>query len=94
METVPLKSKNFALYDAQYVYSDLVLILVNCFHSDIHWNQPGEKKLTGGMNWQPKTAPSTTWNPVSMVQLYFILIKLLQNPVSCLDRQLPSKEAS
>uniref|UniRef100_A0A672LNM9 Phosphatidylinositol-binding clathrin assembly protein n=1 Tax=Sinocyclocheilus grahami TaxID=75366 RepID=A0A672LNM9_SINGR len=50
---------------------------INCFRSDIHWNQPGEKKLTGGMNWQPKTAPSTTWNPVSMVQLYFILIKLL-----------------
>uniref|UniRef100_A0A671N8T3 Phosphatidylinositol-binding clathrin assembly protein n=1 Tax=Sinocyclocheilus anshuiensis TaxID=1608454 RepID=A0A671N8T3_9TELE len=36
--------------------------------NDIHWNQPGERKLTGGMNWQPKTAPSTTWNPVSMVQ--------------------------
>ncbi|XP_058600971.1 phosphatidylinositol binding clathrin assembly protein b isoform X8 [Onychostoma macrolepis] len=34
--------------------------------NDIHWNQPGEKRLTGGMNWQPKTAPSTTWNPVSM----------------------------
>ncbi|XP_067307292.1 phosphatidylinositol binding clathrin assembly protein b isoform X12 [Pseudorasbora parva] len=34
--------------------------------NDIHWNQPGEKKLTGGMNWQPKTTPSTTWNPVSM----------------------------
>ncbi|TSQ46610.1 Phosphatidylinositol-binding clathrin assembly protein [Bagarius yarrelli] len=35
-------------------------------NSDIHWNQPGEKKLTGGMNWQPKAAPSTTWNPASM----------------------------
>uniref|UniRef100_A0A673J830 Phosphatidylinositol-binding clathrin assembly protein n=1 Tax=Sinocyclocheilus rhinocerous TaxID=307959 RepID=A0A673J830_9TELE len=57
-------------------YSGLVLILA-CFHSDIHWNQPGERKLTGGMNWQPKTAPSTTWNPVSMVQLYFILIKFM-----------------
>ncbi|KAI5098785.1 phosphatidylinositol binding clathrin assembly protein b isoform X7 [Silurus meridionalis] len=34
--------------------------------NDIHWSQPGEKKLTGGMNWQPKAAPSTTWNPVSM----------------------------
>ncbi|XP_051963277.1 phosphatidylinositol binding clathrin assembly protein b isoform X4 [Xyrauchen texanus] len=34
--------------------------------NDIHWNQPGERKMTGGMNWQPKTAPSTTWNPVSM----------------------------
>uniref|UniRef100_A0AAY4AHM8 Phosphatidylinositol-binding clathrin assembly protein n=1 Tax=Denticeps clupeoides TaxID=299321 RepID=A0AAY4AHM8_9TELE len=27
---------------------------------------PGEKKMTGGLNWQPKAAPSTTWNPVSM----------------------------
>ncbi|CAB1352933.1 unnamed protein product, partial [Coregonus sp. 'balchen'] len=28
-------------------------------------NLPGEKKLTGGNNWQPKTAPSTTWNPAT-----------------------------
>ncbi|XP_078142968.1 phosphatidylinositol binding clathrin assembly protein a isoform X9 [Centroberyx gerrardi] len=34
--------------------------------NDIHWCQPGEKKLTGGTNWQPKTAPSTTWNPATM----------------------------
>uniref|UniRef100_A0AAY4AK03 Phosphatidylinositol-binding clathrin assembly protein n=1 Tax=Denticeps clupeoides TaxID=299321 RepID=A0AAY4AK03_9TELE len=34
--------------------------------NDIHWTQPGEKKMTGGLNWQPKAAPSTTWNPVSM----------------------------
>ncbi|TNN53182.1 Phosphatidylinositol-binding clathrin assembly protein [Liparis tanakae] len=34
--------------------------------SDLHWSQPGEKKLTGGNNWQPKTAPSTTWNPAAM----------------------------
>uniref|UniRef100_A0A8C7S2E5 Phosphatidylinositol-binding clathrin assembly protein n=1 Tax=Oncorhynchus mykiss TaxID=8022 RepID=A0A8C7S2E5_ONCMY len=35
--------------------------------NDIHWSQPGEKRLTGGSNWQPKAAPNTTWNPVSMV---------------------------
>uniref|UniRef100_A0A674NAY4 Phosphatidylinositol binding clathrin assembly protein b n=1 Tax=Takifugu rubripes TaxID=31033 RepID=A0A674NAY4_TAKRU len=35
--------------------------------NDIHWNQPGEKRMTGGTNWQPKAAPTTTWNPVSMV---------------------------
>uniref|UniRef100_A0A8C2X2T4 Phosphatidylinositol-binding clathrin assembly protein n=1 Tax=Cyclopterus lumpus TaxID=8103 RepID=A0A8C2X2T4_CYCLU len=35
--------------------------------NDLHWSQPGEKKLTGGNNWQPKTAPSTTWNPAAMV---------------------------
>lgn len=38
-------------------------------YSDLHWSQPGEKKLTGGTNWQPKTAPSTTWNPATMVGL-------------------------
>uniref|UniRef100_A0A8C7HG03 Phosphatidylinositol binding clathrin assembly protein b n=1 Tax=Oncorhynchus kisutch TaxID=8019 RepID=A0A8C7HG03_ONCKI len=31
--------------------------------NDIHWSQPGEKRLTGGSNWQPKAAPNTTWNP-------------------------------
>ncbi|XP_034034728.1 phosphatidylinositol binding clathrin assembly protein a isoform X14 [Thalassophryne amazonica] len=34
--------------------------------NDLHWSQPGEKKLTGGTNWQPKMAPSTTWNPANM----------------------------
>ncbi|CAL9686045.1 unnamed protein product [Knipowitschia caucasica] len=34
--------------------------------NDLHWSQPGEKKLTGGNNWQPKTAHSTTWNPAPM----------------------------
>ncbi|XP_060752569.1 phosphatidylinositol binding clathrin assembly protein a isoform X3 [Tachysurus vachellii] len=34
--------------------------------NEIHWSQPGEKKLTGGTNWQPKNAPTTTWNPASM----------------------------
>ncbi|KAK5868775.1 hypothetical protein PBY51_009757 [Eleginops maclovinus] len=34
--------------------------------NDMHWVQPGEKRMTGGTNWQPKAAPSTTWNPVSM----------------------------
>ncbi|XP_077963402.1 phosphatidylinositol binding clathrin assembly protein a isoform X21 [Gasterosteus aculeatus] len=34
--------------------------------NDFYWSQPGEKKLTGGNNWQPKTAPSTTWNPAAM----------------------------
>ncbi|XP_072899507.1 phosphatidylinositol binding clathrin assembly protein a isoform X26 [Hemitrygon akajei] len=36
--------------------------------SDLHWNQPGEKKLTGGTNWQPKVAPTTTWNPATLMQ--------------------------
>ncbi|XP_055082837.1 phosphatidylinositol binding clathrin assembly protein a isoform X23 [Periophthalmus magnuspinnatus] len=39
--------------------------------NDLHWSQPGEKKLTGGTNWQPKTAPSTTWNPATMNGMLF-----------------------
>ncbi|XP_032878374.1 phosphatidylinositol-binding clathrin assembly protein isoform X7 [Amblyraja radiata] len=34
--------------------------------SNLHWSQPGEKKLTGGNNWQPKVAPTTTWNPATL----------------------------
>ncbi|XP_060752580.1 phosphatidylinositol binding clathrin assembly protein a isoform X13 [Tachysurus vachellii] len=39
--------------------------------NEIHWSQPGEKKLTGGTNWQPKNAPTTTWNPASMNGMHF-----------------------
>uniref|UniRef100_A0A671MIS9 Phosphatidylinositol-binding clathrin assembly protein n=1 Tax=Sinocyclocheilus anshuiensis TaxID=1608454 RepID=A0A671MIS9_9TELE len=35
-------------------------------NNDIYWSHPGEKKLTGGTNWQPKMAPTTTWNPATM----------------------------
>uniref|UniRef100_A0A8C2WTW9 Phosphatidylinositol-binding clathrin assembly protein n=1 Tax=Cyclopterus lumpus TaxID=8103 RepID=A0A8C2WTW9_CYCLU len=49
------------------VSNDLDSSLANLVGSnDLHWSQPGEKKLTGGNNWQPKTAPSTTWNPAAM----------------------------
>lgn len=33
---------------------------------DMHWNQPGEKKLTGGQNWQNKTMSTTQWGPAPM----------------------------
>ncbi|KAJ8007870.1 hypothetical protein DPEC_G00098670 [Dallia pectoralis] len=34
---------------------------------DMQWNQPGEKKLTGGHNWQSKTMSTTTaWSPAPM----------------------------
>ncbi|XP_031733362.1 phosphatidylinositol-binding clathrin assembly protein-like isoform X6 [Anarrhichthys ocellatus] len=46
--------------------------------NDLHWSQPGEKKLTGGNNWQPKTAPSTTWNPAAMVGLTSHLFASIQ----------------
>uniref|UniRef100_A0A4W3JPP1 Phosphatidylinositol binding clathrin assembly protein b n=1 Tax=Callorhinchus milii TaxID=7868 RepID=A0A4W3JPP1_CALMI len=37
--------------------------------NDLLWNQPGEKKLTGGTNWQPKFAATTTWNPATLVMV-------------------------
>uniref|UniRef100_A0A8C6X7J2 Phosphatidylinositol-binding clathrin assembly protein n=1 Tax=Naja naja TaxID=35670 RepID=A0A8C6X7J2_NAJNA len=40
-------------------YTDLDL-------GDVNWTQPGEKKLTGGSNWQPKIAPTTAWNAPTM----------------------------
>ncbi|KPP68414.1 hypothetical protein Z043_112912 [Scleropages formosus] len=36
---------------------------------DMQWTQPGEKKLTGGSNWQSKTMSTTTaWNPAPLAQ--------------------------
>lgn len=33
---------------------------------DQQWIQSGERKLTGGSNWQPKTAASTSWSATQM----------------------------
>uniref|UniRef100_A0A3B3RFY9 Phosphatidylinositol-binding clathrin assembly protein n=1 Tax=Paramormyrops kingsleyae TaxID=1676925 RepID=A0A3B3RFY9_9TELE len=44
--------------------------------NDIHWSQPGEKKLTGGTNWQPKTAPTTTWNPATMLPTMALTVRV------------------
>uniref|UniRef100_A0A673BS27 Phosphatidylinositol-binding clathrin assembly protein n=1 Tax=Sphaeramia orbicularis TaxID=375764 RepID=A0A673BS27_9TELE len=32
----------------------------------MQWSQPGEKKLTGGQNWQNKTMSTTQWSPAPM----------------------------
>ncbi|XP_068122841.1 phosphatidylinositol-binding clathrin assembly protein isoform X5 [Hyperolius riggenbachi] len=40
-------------------------------NNDVHWSQPGEKRLTGGTNWQPKMAPTTTWNPATLNGMHF-----------------------
>ncbi|XP_044143922.1 phosphatidylinositol-binding clathrin assembly protein isoform X2 [Bufo gargarizans] len=39
--------------------------------NDVHWSQPGEKRLTGGTNWQPKVAPTTTWNPATLNGMHY-----------------------
>ncbi|XP_063288191.1 phosphatidylinositol-binding clathrin assembly protein-like isoform X4 [Pelobates fuscus] len=37
--------------------------------SDMQWNQPSEKRLTGGTHWQAKTSTSTTWNPAPIAPI-------------------------
>ncbi|XP_017517462.1 phosphatidylinositol-binding clathrin assembly protein isoform X5 [Manis javanica] len=39
--------------------------------NDVNWSQPGEKRLTGGSNWQPKVAPTTSWNAATMNGMHF-----------------------
>nr|XP_056714056.1 phosphatidylinositol-binding clathrin assembly protein isoform X3 [Euleptes europaea] len=39
--------------------------------NDVNWTQPGEKRLTGGTNWQPKVAPTTAWNAPTMNGMHF-----------------------
>ncbi|XP_020367500.1 phosphatidylinositol-binding clathrin assembly protein isoform X2 [Rhincodon typus] len=34
--------------------------------TDQQWTQSGERKLTGGTNWQPKTTTSTSWTAMPM----------------------------
>uniref|UniRef100_A0A4W5MQG3 Phosphatidylinositol-binding clathrin assembly protein n=1 Tax=Hucho hucho TaxID=62062 RepID=A0A4W5MQG3_9TELE len=50
--------------------SSLANLVGSEYFTDIHymqWSQPGEKKLTGGHNWQSKTMTSTTaWTPAPM----------------------------
>ncbi|KAM8899669.1 phosphatidylinositol-binding clathrin assembly protein isoform 16-T16 [Spinachia spinachia] len=36
------------------------------FRPEMQWNQAGEKKLTGGHNWQNKTMSTTQWGPAPM----------------------------
>uniref|UniRef100_A0A3B3VV47 Si:ch211-200p22.4 n=1 Tax=Poecilia latipinna TaxID=48699 RepID=A0A3B3VV47_9TELE len=48
--------------------NDLDSSLANLVGSEpeMQWNQPGEKKLTGGQNWQNKTMSTTQWGPAPM----------------------------
>ncbi|KAG8448020.1 hypothetical protein GDO86_015210 [Hymenochirus boettgeri] len=50
--------------------------------SDMQWNQPSEKKLTGGTNWQAKTSTSTTWNPTPVPTVPQMVPAQLNYPVT------------
>lgn len=51
---------------AKRTISELIWRLWFSFRPEMHWSQPGEKKLTGGQNWQNKTMSTTQWSPAPM----------------------------
>ncbi|XP_044161227.1 phosphatidylinositol-binding clathrin assembly protein-like isoform X2 [Bufo gargarizans] len=50
--------------------------------SDMQWNQPTEKRLTGGTNWQARTSTSTTWNPTPVASVPQMVPAPLNYPVA------------
>lgn len=48
----------------------------------MHWSQPGEKKLTGGHNWQNKTMSTTQWGPAPMAPQPMPLQQVVRNSSS------------
>ncbi|XP_063288192.1 phosphatidylinositol-binding clathrin assembly protein-like isoform X5 [Pelobates fuscus] len=50
--------------------------------SDMQWNQPSEKRLTGGTHWQAKTSTSTTWNPAPIAPIPQMVPPPMTYPVS------------
>uniref|UniRef100_A0A3Q3FYS0 Si:ch211-200p22.4 n=1 Tax=Kryptolebias marmoratus TaxID=37003 RepID=A0A3Q3FYS0_KRYMA len=41
-------------------------VLLVFYRPEMQWSQTGEKKLTGGQNWQNKTMSTTHWSPAPM----------------------------
>ncbi|XP_053570152.1 phosphatidylinositol-binding clathrin assembly protein [Bombina bombina] len=50
--------------------------------SDMQWNQPTEKKLTGGTNWQARTTTSTAWNSATVPPVPHMVPAPMSYPVS------------
>lgn len=48
----------------------------------MHWSQPGEKKLTGGQNWQNKTMSTTQWGPAPMAPQPMPLQHVVSRPIT------------
>uniref|UniRef100_A0A8C2WR32 Phosphatidylinositol-binding clathrin assembly protein n=1 Tax=Cyclopterus lumpus TaxID=8103 RepID=A0A8C2WR32_CYCLU len=66
----PLPPPQMAIHHGgKLLANDLDSSLANLVGSecpDMQWNQQGEKKLTGGHNWQNKTMSTTQWGPAPM----------------------------
>lgn len=50
--------------------------------SDMQWNQPTEKRLTGGTNWQARTSTSTTWTPAPVAPVPQMVPAPMNYPVA------------
>ncbi|XP_075429555.1 phosphatidylinositol-binding clathrin assembly protein isoform X8 [Ascaphus truei] len=50
--------------------------------SDMQWNQPTEKRLTGGTHWQARTTTSTTWTPAPAAPIPQMVSAPMNYPVS------------
>lgn len=55
--------------------------------SDMQWNQPTEKRLTGGTNWQARTSTSTTWTPAPVAAIPQMVPPPMTYPVT--TQQVP-----
>lgn len=49
----------------------------------MQWNQAGEKKLTGGQNWQNKTMSTTQWSPAPMAPQPMPVPHVVRNLSTC-----------
>ena len=48
----------------------------------MHWSHPGEKKLTGGHNWQNKTMTTTQWGPAPVAPQPMPVQHVVRRPCS------------
>lgn len=62
--------------------AELSCCLCFCLRPEMHWSQPGEKKLTGGQNWQNKTMSTTQWGPAPMAPQPMPLQQVVRNSSS------------
>uniref|UniRef100_A0A674ML76 Phosphatidylinositol-binding clathrin assembly protein n=1 Tax=Takifugu rubripes TaxID=31033 RepID=A0A674ML76_TAKRU len=67
---------------------------LNALRPEMHWSQPGEKKLTGGQNWQNKTMSTTQWSPAPMAPQPMPLQHVVSGPQRFLFSLAPSSSPS
>uniref|UniRef100_A0A8C6TLY2 Phosphatidylinositol-binding clathrin assembly protein n=1 Tax=Neogobius melanostomus TaxID=47308 RepID=A0A8C6TLY2_9GOBI len=79
---------------ANLVGSDLIVHVG--VRPEMQWTQPGEKKLTGGQNWQNKTMSTTQWGPAPMAPPPMPVQHVVRNtrPTNTADNQIVMRRVS